>query len=62
MTPMALVAVLVGLWVFAAGRRWTDPFPVSDGWFSYWQVWLGGGSALQLVASRLNRHGGGSGE
>ncbi len=61
MTPLALLAILVGLWIVAAGRRWTDPFPISEGWLSYWQLWLGGGVVLRLAASWLNRHGHGSG-
>lgn len=56
LTPAAVFSAVVGLWRIAAGMNWTGSFAIADGFFSHWQVWLGGGVLLQLCAHLLNRH------
>jgi len=60
MTPMLLspVAVIFGLmafWRFGVDAGWTDPFAVTDGLFSHWQVWLAMAIGIQWTAVRLDR-------
>ncbi|HJT87249.1 MAG TPA: hypothetical protein VJ732_05320 [Bryobacteraceae bacterium] len=57
LTPAALMASVLGMWRIAADFKWTTSFAISSGPFSHWEVWLGGGAALQLCACILNRYG-----
>lgn len=61
LTPAALMAFVLASWRIGADLRWTDPFAISDGIFSHWQVWIAVGITLQLCAVALNRYGRGDG-
>ena len=56
-TPGAVMTLALALWRLAADLRLTAKFPIADGIFSHWQVWLVAGLALQSCAVLLNRYG-----
>ncbi|HLG95705.1 MAG TPA: hypothetical protein VKX49_05270 [Bryobacteraceae bacterium] len=56
-TPGAVMALVLALWRLAADLRLTAQFPISDGIFSHWQIWLVAGLAMQSCAILLNRYG-----
>ena len=57
LTPAAVMACVLTLWRLAADLSVTGQFPISDGLFSHWQVWLAVGATLQFSAIVLNRYG-----
>ena len=56
-TPGAVMTLALAFWRLAADLRLTAKFPIADGIFSHWQVWLVAGLALQSCAILLNRYG-----
>jgi len=38
--PLALIALVLGLWRLTSDIGWTGSFLVSEGIFSHWQVWI----------------------
>jgi hypothetical protein len=56
MTPVAVMACVLGLWHLAADLRWTGEFAIATGIFSHWQVWMAVAIALQLAAFFLHRY------
>jgi len=56
LTPAAVMACVLTLWRLAADLNFTGQFPITDGLFSHWQVWLGAAVVLQLCAQLLNRY------
>src|SRR5271170_3785276 len=57
LTPLAVMACVLTLWRLAADLNVTGQFPIADGLFSHWQVWLTVGTMLQFSAILLNRYG-----
>lgn len=57
LTPVAVMALVLAIWPLAAGLKFAGAFPIDEGVFSHWQVWLVLASALQSVAVALNRFG-----
>jgi hypothetical protein len=57
LTPAAVMACVLTLWRLAADLNVTGQFPISDGLFSHWQVWLTIAATLQFSAIVLNRYG-----
>jgi hypothetical protein len=57
LTPASLMACALALWRLAADLNATAQFPITNGLFSHWQVWLTLAASLQLCASLLNRYG-----
>src|SRR5271155_2137293 len=57
LTPAAVMACVLTLWRLAADLSVTGQFPITDGLFSHWQVWLTVGATLQFFAILLNRYG-----
>ncbi len=57
LTPAALMAFALAFWRFGADMEWTDPFAISDGIFSHWQVWGGMGFLIEVCAVALDRYG-----
>ena len=57
LTPGALMACALAFWRLAADLKATGQFPIPDGLFSHWQVWLTLGASLQFCATLLNRYG-----
>jgi hypothetical protein len=52
-TPVAVIALVLGLWRLTADLGWTDSFLISDGFFSHWQVWMALAIGLKIGASVL---------
>lgn len=57
LTPAALMACALAAWRLAADLQATGQFPISNGLFSHWQVWLTLAGSLQFCATLLNRYG-----
>jgi hypothetical protein len=57
LTPAAVMACVLTLWRLAADLNVTGRFPIGDGLFSHWQVWLTVAATLQSSAVLLNRYG-----
>ena len=57
MTPVAVMAAVLGLWRIGADLKWTSGFAIPSGIFSHWQVWLGVAFLLEVCAHILNRYG-----
>ena len=52
-TPIALVVLVLGLWRLSADVGWTETFPISDGFFSHWQVWIALAIGLKFGGAAL---------
>jgi hypothetical protein len=57
LTPAAVMACVLALWRLAADINATGQFPIPDGLFSHWQVWLTLAVSLQFFSTTLNRYG-----
>ena len=57
LTPAAVMACVLAFWRLAADLNATGQFPITDGLFSHWQVWLTAAAVLQFCALLLNRYG-----
>src|ERR1700685_4816122 len=57
LTPAAVMACVLTLWRLASDLSVTGQFPIGDGLFSHWQVWLTVAATLQFSAILLNRYG-----
>ncbi len=57
LTPAAVMACVLTFWRLAADLSVTGQFPITDGLFSHWQVWLTVAVTLQFSAIVLNRYG-----
>lgn len=57
LTPAAVMACVLTLWRLAADLNVTGQFPITEGLFSHWQVWLTVAVTLQFSAILLNRYG-----
>ena len=53
--PAALTAIVFGVWRLTADMSWTKDFPIPEGLFSHWQVWVAMGVLLQMAARTLGR-------
>jgi hypothetical protein len=51
------MACALAFWRLSADLKVTSLFPITDGLFSHWQVWVSGSAVLQLCAVVLNRYG-----
>jgi hypothetical protein len=57
LTPAAVMACVLALWRLAADLSFTGQFPITDGLFSHWQVWITVAGVLEFTAILLNRYG-----
>lgn len=57
LTPGAVMACVLGVWGLAADLNVTTQFPIGNGLYSHWQVWLAIAALLQSCAHVLNRYG-----
>ena len=57
LTPAAVMACVLALWRLAADLNLTGQFPIAQGLFSHWQVWMALATLLQFCAIILNRYG-----
>ena len=55
LTPVAVIALVFGLWRLGMDVGWTEDFVISNGLFSHWQVWIALAIALQALSSMLSR-------
>jgi len=55
LTPAAVMALVLAIWPLAAALKFAGAFPIDEGVFSHWQVWLVVACALQSIALGLNR-------
>lgn len=51
------MACVLALWRIAADLKATAQFPIANGLFSHWQIWITLAAALQSAATLLNRYG-----
>jgi hypothetical protein len=56
LTPSALLAFTMGLWIITSDLKWTREFFLPHGLFSHWQVWICTAGVLLLVARLLDRY------
>lgn len=56
-TPAGVMALVLAFWRLAADLKFTGEFPITDGLFSHWQIWMAAGVALHSCAIVLNRYG-----
>ncbi len=57
LTPAAVMACVLAFWRLAADLDAAGRFPIADGLFSHWQIWLALAGSLQFCATLLNRYG-----
>ena len=57
LTPAAVMAFVLALWRLVADLKVTSEFPITNGLFSHWQVWITSAAVLQFCALLLNRYG-----
>ncbi len=57
LTPAALMACALAFWRLAADLKAAGQFPIPNGLFSHWQVWLTLAASLQFCATLLDRYG-----
>lgn len=57
LTPAAVMACVLAFWRLAADLNATGQFPIADGLFSHWQVWVTLAVSLQFGSILLNRYG-----
>lgn len=55
LAPAALAAVTLALWRMGMDLGWTGDFPIREGIWSHWQVWLVVGLGLHMAAKRYRR-------
>ena len=56
-TPAGIMALVLAFWRLAADLKVAGQFPITDGLFSHWQMWLAAGAVIELGAIILNRYG-----
>lgn len=56
LTPVAVIALVFGMWRFGTDIGWTEDFVISNGLFSHWQIWIALAIALQALGSMLSRN------
>ena len=57
LTPAAVMAFVLAFWRLTADFKAVGQFPIADGLFSHWQIWIAGAAILQVGAILLNRYG-----
>ena len=55
LTPVAVLAAVLGAWRLGADPGWTTQFFIAQGLFSHWQAWFGVAVAVQMSSRSLNR-------
>ena len=56
LSPAAVTAAAFAVWRITADMNLTRSFAITSGFFSHWQVWLGGAVVLQVCSRLLNRY------
>jgi hypothetical protein len=60
--PVAVMALVLGIWGLAADLKIAGDFAIPTGLFSHWQVWIAFAVVVALMARVLNRYGHGEDE
>ena len=55
--PIAVMALVLGVWRLAADLKMAGDFAIPTGLFSHWQVWIASAVVLAFLARLLNRYG-----
>ena len=55
LNPASVFALALGLWRLGADLGLTNPFALSDGPFSHWQVWMFAAGGLQAIGYALRK-------
>jgi len=55
LVPTALMAAALGVWRLGADLSLAGEFPINDGIFSHWLVWISLGVLFEIIAYHLNR-------
>ena len=55
LSPVALVALALGIWRLGSDLGWTGDFVISEGFFSHWMVWIALALTLQTASTSLSR-------
>lgn len=53
--PAAVLAMVFGFWRLSSDLMWTANFPIANGLFSHWLVWIALAIGLKVTASLLDR-------
>lgn len=59
LSPMALMAAVLGFWKIGADLGVAGDFAIPEGAFSHWQVWLALAGVLEILAAMLEKYGSG---
>ena len=51
----AVASFILGVWILCSDMGWAGAFPLTQGFFSHWQIWMALGICTQLAAFRLSR-------
>jgi hypothetical protein len=62
LAPIAVMALVLGLWGLAADLKIAGDFAIPNGLFSHWQVWIASAVVLAFLLRLLNRYGHGEDE
>ncbi|MBS1834169.1 MAG: hypothetical protein JST65_15740 [Acidobacteria bacterium] len=57
MTPATLVMFVMAMWRLGSDLQMMTEFPITEGVWSHWQMWLAAASMSQLATVLLNRYG-----
>ena len=57
LTPAAVMADVLAGWRITADLNIARTFPITEGFYSHWQVWVAAAAVLHLGAVLLNRYG-----
>jgi hypothetical protein len=57
LTPAAMMADVLAGWRLLADLNIARTFPITEGFYSHWQVWVVAAAVLHLGAILLNRYG-----
>ncbi|MBL8237789.1 MAG: hypothetical protein JNM66_10250 [Bryobacterales bacterium] len=53
LSPMAVMALALGIWAFCAQIAVTESFPIASGVLSDWRVWMLIAGGLEMAALRF---------
>ena len=57
LVPIAVMAMVLGIWRLAADLKIAGDFAIASGLFSHWQVWIASAMMLTFLSRLLNRYG-----
>lgn len=60
LSPLALMAGVLGVWRICADIGIARTFAISDGMFSHWQIWVALAVLIQIGAVLLSKYGAGA--